>query len=197
MKVIGITGGVGCGKSMVLDLIKENFNAYIVKADDVARHVLDKGEEGYYRVLDFFGDEILDENSQINRNRLAEIVFNDSEKLGVLNGIVHPVVKENIKKEMSSIRSCGKFDYFIVEAALLFDDHYESFCDEVWYIYADYDVRVKRLIESRGYSLQKIAGIMGNQMSEEEFREKSDYVIDNSNGIEETLAQLKKKLVEE
>lgn len=197
MKVIGITGGVGCGKSMVLDLIKENFNAYIVKADDVARHVLDKGEEGYYRVLDFFGDEILDENSQINRNRLAEIVFNDSEKLGVLNGIVHPVVKENIKKEMSSIRSCGKYDYFIVEAALLFDDHYESFCDEVWYIYADYDVRVKRLIESRGYSLQKIAGIMGNQMSEEEFREKSDYVIDNSNGIEETLAQLKKKLVEE
>lgn len=197
MKVIGITGGVGCGKSMVLDLIKENFNAYIVKADDVARHVLDKGEEGYYKVLDFFGDEILDENSQINRNRLAEIVFNDSEKLGVLNGIVHPVVKENIKKEMSSIRSCGKFDYFIVEAALLFDDHYESFCDEVWYIYADYDVRVKRLIESRGYSLQKIAGIMGNQMSEEEFREKSDYVIDNSNGIEETLAQLKKKLVEE
>lgn len=197
MKVIGITGGVGCGKSMVLDLIKENFNAYIVKADDVARHVLDKGEEGYYKALDFFGDEILDENSQINRNRLAEIVFNDSEKLGVLNGIVHPVVKENIKKEISSVRSCGKYDYFIVEAALLFDDHYESFCDEVWYIYADYDVRVKRLIESRGYSLQKIAGIMGNQMSEEEFREKSDYVIDNSNGIEETLAQLKKKLVEE
>ena len=197
MKVIGITGGVGCGKSMVLDLIKENFNAYIVKADDVARHVLDKGEEGYYKALDFFGDEILDENSQINRNRLAEIVFNDSEKLGVLNGIVHPVVKENIKKEISSVRSCGKYDYFIVEAALLFDDHYESFCDEVWYIYADYDVRVKRLIESRGYSLQKIAGIMGNQMSEEEIREKSDYVIDNSNGIEETLAQLKKKLVEE
>lgn len=197
MKVIGITGGVGCGKSMVLDLIKENFNAYIVKADNVARHVLDKGEEGYYKALDFFGDDILDENDQINRNRLAEIVFNDSEKLGVLNGIVHPVVKENIKKEMSSIRSCGKFDYFIVEAALLFDDHYESFCDEVWYIYADYDVRVKRLIESRGYSLQKIAGIMGNQMSEEEFREKSDYVIDNSNGIEETLVQLKKKLVEE
>ncbi|MGN0513354.1 MAG: dephospho-CoA kinase [Lachnospiraceae bacterium] len=197
MKVIGITGGVGCGKSMVLDLIKENFNAYIVKADDVARHVLDKGEEGYYKAIDFFGDDILDENDQINRNRLAEIVFNDSEKLGVLNGIVHPVVKENIKKKMSSIRSCGKFDYFIVEAALLFDDHYESFCDEVWYIYADYDVRVKRLIESRGYSLQKIAGIMGNQMSEEEFREKSDYVIDNSNGIEETLVQLKKKLVEE
>ena len=197
MKVIGITGGVGCGKSMVLDLIKENFNAYIVKAYDVARHVLDKGEEGYYKALDFFGDEILDENSQINRNRLAEIVFNDSEKLGVLNGIVHPVVKENIKKEISSVRSCGKYDYFIVEAALLFDDHYESFCDEVWYIYADYDVRVKRLIESRGYSLQKIAGIMGNQMSEEEFREKSDYVIDNRNGIEETLAQLKKKLVEE
>lgn len=197
MKVIGIAGGVGCGKSLVLDLIKDNFNAYIVKADDISRNILDKDTAGYYKVLEIFGDTILKSDDTIDRAKLADIVFNSKNKLMVLNSIVHPLVKSKIIEIMGDIRCAGNYDYFIVEAALLFDDHYEMFCDETWYIYADVDTRKRRLKESRGYSEEKCESIMSNQMSEDEFRLKCDFVINNSGTVDETLIQLKKMLVVE
>lgn len=195
MKVIGITGGVGCGKSMVLDLIKDNFNAYIIKADDVGRNILDKDTPGYKKVVELFGEELLDENGLINRNKLADIVFHNKNKLMVLNSIVHPLVKKTIVEKMAHVRCEGQYDYFIIEAALLLEDHYEVFCDEIWYIYADEEKRIERLKKSRGYSDEKINGIMRNQLSEDEFREKCNHIIDNSKSAEETLEQLKKRLV--
>ena len=196
MKVIGITGGVGCGKSMVLDLISANFNAYVIRADEVGRLILQKGEEGYNKVVSVFGNEILDENEEIDRKKLAQIVFNDRRKLDILNGIEHPIIKNVIINEMHRISSLCSYKYFFVEAALLFEDHYDEFCDEVWYIYADEQVRINRLKTSRNYSDEKIADIMRNQLSENEFRRKCHKTIDNSMSQEETLTQLKKILVE-
>lgn len=197
MKVIGITGGVGCGKSTVLDLIQENFNAYVVKADDVGRNVLDKDTVGYNQVVGVFGDNILQENGEIDRKKLAEIVFNNNNKLMVLNSIVHPLVKNKIVEDMGNVRCSEKYDFYILEAALLFEDHYEIFCDEVWYIYADEKVRTMRLKDARGYSEEKIASIMKNQLSESAFRMKCDKVIENNSSREDVLVQLKKMLVVE
>ncbi len=197
MKVIGITGGVGCGKSLVLDLIKDNFNAYIVKADDVSRNILDKDTAGYFRVVEIFGDGILQDDKTIDRAKLAEIVFNSKNKLMVLNSIVHPLVKSKIIEEIGEVRCQDQYDYFIVEAALLFEDHYEIFCDETWYIYADIATRKERLKNSRGYSEDKCDSIIRNQMTEDEFRMRCDKILDNSGSMEETLAQLKKILVDE
>lgn len=195
MKVIGITGGVGCGKSTVLELIEKNFNAFVIKADDVGKTVLDKGTAGYKNVMELFGEEILLDSGEIDRNRLADIVFHDKKKLMVLNSIVHPLVKKTIVEEMARIRCTDRYDFFIVEAALLLEDHYEVFCDEVWYIYADEKTRKRRLVESRGYSEEKIQGIMKNQLQEEEFRKRCDRIVDNSRTEGETLNQLKKMLV--
>lgn len=197
MKVIGITGGVGCGKSTVLDLIQENFNAYVVKADDIGRNVLDKGTSGYCKVIELFGDNILQRNGEIDRKKLAEIVFNNKNKLMVLNSIVHPLVKKTIVEDMGKVRCDGKYDFYILETALLFEDHYENFCDEVWYIYTDEDIRKSRLKESRGYSDEKITSIMKNQLSEEDFRNKCDRIIENNSSKENVLDQLKKMLVVE
>lgn len=197
MKVIGVTGGVGCGKSTVLDLIQENFNAYVVKADDIGRNVLDKGTCGYCKVIELFGDNILQRNGEIDRKKLAEIVFNNKNKLMVLNSIVHPLVKKIIVEDMGKVRCDGKYDFYILEAALLFEDHYENFCDEVWYIYTDKDIRESRLKESRGYSDEKITSIMKNQLSEEDFRNKCDRIIENNSSKEDVLNQLKKMLVVE
>ncbi|MCM1467377.1 MAG: dephospho-CoA kinase [Alistipes sp.] len=195
MKVIGITGGVGCGKSTVLELIGKNFNAYIVKADDVGRHVLDKGTKGYGQFVTLFGEEYLDGQKNVDRDRLAQTVFHNPNKLTVLNSIVHPLVKKEIVEEMAKVRCEGKYDFFFVEAALLLEDHYDLFCDEVWYIYAGADSRRERLRNSRGYSDEKTDSIMKNQLSEETFRKRCDYVLDNSGSIEETFERLKKKLV--
>ncbi len=195
MKVIGITGGVGCGKSTVMELLMQNFNAYIIKADDVGKSVLDKGTKGYEQFISLFGEELLDEQGEVDRNRLAQVVFHQPNKLIVLNSIVHPLVKKHIVEEMARIKCTGSYDYFFIEAALLLEDHYEVFCDEIWYIYADVDSRRKRLASSRGYTDEKTDSIMKNQLSEEEFRQRCDFVLDNSGSIEETLEQLKKKLV--
>lgn len=195
MKVIGITGGVGCGKSTVMELLEKNFNAYIIKADDVGKSVLDKGTKGYEQFVGLFGEAFLNEQGEIDRNRLAQTVFHNPNKLIVLNSIVHPLVKKTIVEEMTRIKCMDCYDYFFIEAALLLEDHYEVFCDEIWYIYADADSRRKRLAASRGYTDDKTDSIMKNQLSEEEFRQKCDYVLDNSGSVAETLEQLKKKLV--
>jgi len=195
MKVIGITGGVGCGKSTVLDLVEKNFNEYVIKADEVGRHVLDKETKGYAQFVTLFGEAFLNGQGEVDREKLAREVFRNAGKLAVLNSIVHPLVKKYIVEEMARVRCMGRYDYFFVEAALLFEDHYELFCDEVWYIYADEVSRRARLLDSRGYSDEKTDSIMRNQLSEELFRKRCDYVLDNSGSVEETFEQLKKKLV--
>lgn len=195
MKVIGITGGVGCGKSTILDLIQNNFNACIIKTDEVGRHVLDPGTDGYKQVIELFGTDLVMEDGYIDRAKLAEIVFHDDICLMQLNDIVHPAVKAKVLEDIADARQLGKCDYYFVESALLFDDHYEVFCDEVWYVCADYDTRKKRLMESRGYTEEKILAIMKQQLPDEIFCAKCDFVLDNSKTLEEALEQLKKRLV--
>ena len=192
--MIGITGGVGCGKSTVLNLIKENFNALIIMADDVAKDLMKKGKKGYDETIAFFGDEIIDETTgEIDRPKLASVIFSNPNKRIVLNSIINTGVKKDIVS-ITQAKIDNKYDYIFVEAALLLDDHYNVFCDETWYIYADEDSRRKRLKESRGYSDEKIDGIIKSQLGEEEFKKGCDIVVDNSGNINDTYAQLVKLL---
>lgn len=194
MKVIGITGGVGAGKSSVLELLEKNYRAFVLRTDEVGHKVLESGTEGYQQVVENFGVEILMESGEINRPRLAEIVFGDPEKLAKLNEIVHPLVKQYVKDELRRIRSLELYELFVIESALLFEDHYEILCDETWYIYVDSPTRIKRLMESRGYTEEKCQQIMNNQLSDEEFRSKCDLIIDNCESIENLNNTLKKVL---
>lgn len=194
MKVIGITGGVGCGKSTVLSLIKEHFNAYVIMADDVAKEIMTKGSEGYNAVIEFFGKSILADDGQINKSVLADIIFSNPNKRMVLNSIVHPLVKKKIVEQITSLKIQNIYDYVFVEAALLIEDHYNVFLDEMWYIYAPEAIRKKRLMESRGYSQAKIENIFKSQLSEKEFRDNCDVVIDNGQNLDDTLHELVKLL---
>lgn len=194
MKIIGITGGVGCGKSTVLNLIKENYNAYIIMSDDVAKELMTSGNAAYNSVVDMFGNGILDEDGQIDRPVLAKIIFDNPNKRMVLNSIVHPLVKKAIVEKITELKISGKYDYVFVEAALLIEDHYGTFCDEIWYVYAPEHVRRARLKESRGYSDEKIDSMLKSQLTEQEFRDNSQVVIENGGNVKETLAQLEKLL---
>ncbi len=190
--VIGITGGVGCGKSTVLHILKQNFHCYTIEADKVGHLVMQKGTTAYQQIVSTFGNEILDTDLEIDRKRLAGIVFQDREKLKKLNQIVHPAVKNYIKNEIEQVIHLKSHAIIILEAALLIEENYPEFCDEVWYIYTDEQERIRRLKESRGYTEEKIRKIMENQLGEEEFLKNCDKKIDNSHDFETTYQQIKK-----
>lgn len=194
MKVIGITGGVGCGKSTVLAMLKELCKAYMVMADEVAKELMQPDAAGFSQVVDFFGAEILNQDGEIDRPKLARIIFDSPNKRMVLNSIIHPLVKKTIMETITHLRIEGTVDYVFVEAALLIEEHYEVICDELWYVYAPVEMRRKRLKESRGYSDEKIKRMLKSQLSEMQFREKCSVVIDNGKGLDFTRAQLVKLL---
>lgn len=193
MKVIGITGGVGSGKSEVLKLIEGMCSCVIVKADDLARSIEVKGEVCYEPLIKLLGEGVLSEDGQIDPKKMAQMIFADGEDelLASVNAIVHPAVKERILSMIEDAKRSKKYDFFFIEAALLIEDHYDSIVDELWYIYADEDVRRKRLMSSRGYSEEKISGIMESQSSDATFRRYCKVVIDNSGDIEKTKEQLR------
>lgn len=195
MRIIGITGGIGSGKSAVADLLEKNFNAFVIKADDVAKKTMETGNTGYQKVVDMFGTEILNEDNSINRDRLAQVVFNNNNKRIVLNSIIHPLVKKIITEQIGTLKCEEKYDFVFVEAALLIEDHYDIICDELWYIYAPEDVRAERLKNSRGYSDEKIKEIFATQLSPEEYKMHCKEVINNDKSLEDTLDQLKKLLL--
>lgn len=194
MKIIGITGGVGAGKSTVLDYLKEKSHCLVVEADKVGHFLMEPGGACYYGIVEKFGSSILNGDQTIDREKLGKIVFADERLLEALNKIVHPRVKAHIVSEIARERAYHRTKYFVIEAALLLEDHYDAICDEIWYIDADEKIRAQRLKETRGYDEEKIAGIMANQKSPEEFRKACQAVIDNSGSLEHTYEQIDRQL---
>lgn len=193
MRVIGITGGVGCGKSAVMDFLAEEYDAEILKADSVGHLLMEPGMPCYRRMTEHFGDRIVKPDKTIDRQAVAAIVFSDERELAVQNGIMHPEIRKYILQQIKQARLYEK-KYCFVEAALLLEDHYDDFCDEVWYIYADVSVRRARLMESRGYPESKIDEIMEKQMTEEEFRSRTAFTVDNSGSLEHTKQQIRERM---
>ena len=185
MKVIGITGGVGCGKSAVLAYLESEYAAVVTELDEVAKNLQKSGQECFGQIVAQFGVEILGDDGELDRSRLAEIV----EKLAKLNTIVHPKVKEWVREDIARKRKDG-VGLYVIEAALLPTAGYESICDEMWYIYAEEPVRRRRMKESRGYTDEKITQMIASQPTERMFRESCGHMIDNSGTLENTKKQI-------
>ena len=194
MKFIGITGGVGAGKSQILSYIGAHYRCEIYLADEVAHRVKEPGTSCYELLVELLGQEVLTPAGEIDKRKMADRIFAEPKLLEQVNGIVHPAVKEFLLDRLAKARAEGVVELFFVEAALLIEGGYRELVDEMWYIYAREDVRRERLLKSRGYSEEKIARIMGSQLDEEEFRKNCDFVIDNSDGLEKTYRQIREKL---
>lgn len=194
MRLIGITGGVGAGKSTILEYIKAHYLCRIYLADEVAHVVKEPGQPCYKALTELLGSEILDKDGQIHKGRMAEKIFRDEILLEQVNAIVHPAVQEFLLEKIREARQEGQTELFFIEAALLIECGYRNIVDEMWYIYAGEGIRRERLRESRGYSLEKIEQIMSSQLTEEAFRAGSDFVIDNSGTPEESFRQIRRKL---
>lgn len=196
MKVIGITGGVGAGKSRILKYLEEKYPARILMADQAAHRVKEKGQSCYEPLVRLLGREVLDEQGEIHKGRMAAMIFSDEKLLLQVNEIIHPEVRKYILSQIEKERKKGEAKFFFLEAALLIEEHYDEICDELWYIYAEDSIRINRLMESRGYSREKALQIMKGQLLEEEFRRGCQFVIDNSKNLETALEQIDRKLGE-
>ena len=189
MKIIGITGGVGAGKSTVLDYLREQFHAYVIQADQVGHQVMEPGEICYSQVIALFGEHILKKDKTIDRKAVSDVVFGNEEKLKKLNGIIHPAVRQSVLEEIQ-LQKEKKTAIVVVEAALLLEEHYEKFCDKVWYVHTDREIRISRLMENRGYSREKSESIISSQAPDEYFAKHADYIIRNNGDIKDTWLQV-------
>lgn len=189
--IVGITGGVGTGKSTILQILKDEYNAAVIMADDVAKELMEPGQPSYRAVVEYFGTEILsgEEGSPIDRVKLAGIVFSDPDKLSALNLLTHPLVRIRILG-LIDVYNRQNYDLIIVESAILIQAHYLDLIDELWVVYADYDTRVERLISSRGYTVEKIDNIISNQLSDDEMKRYASFLIDNTGTIDDVRRQL-------
>lgn len=194
MKIIGITGGIGSGKSTVLKLLKEEYNAYIVETDVLAHKLMQRGNKTYINIVNGFGETILDENKEIDRAVLGTLVFQHEEKLKLLNSIVHPDVKQYIRSDIDAKKQQGKVDLYIIEAALLIEDGYKEICDEIWYIYADEELRIKRLLNSRGGTRQKWLDVIRNQANDKYYRANCEHIVNNDEDFVKTSGIIKELL---
>ena len=195
MKIIGVTGGVGAGKSTVLDYLKKTYHARLILADLVGHEVMEPVLPAYDAIIETFGREILSEDQTIDRKKLGDNVFHKEEMRQQLSAIVHPAVKQEILRRIDQAK-LENVSYTVVEAALFLEENYDAFCDETWYIYTDEKIRRQRLKESRGYSDERIDQIYRSQKTHEEFQKRCLFMIDNNGCEEETFRQIDRRMKE-
>ncbi len=196
MKVIGITGGVGSGKTKLLQYLAARFNCRILLADEAAGKLQEPGGVCYTGIVELLGEGILMPDGSIDRHAMAERIFRDETLLAAVNGLVHPAVRAYILRQIDEERQRGSVDFFFLEAALLIECGYDAIVDEMWYVYADVEQRRKRLRAGRGYSDEKIDSILAAQMSDQDYRSQCDFVLDNSRDVTYAYDQIDKKMGE-
>lgn len=194
MRVIGLTGGVGSGKSLAAQILQEECKAELLIADNLGHVAMEQGTSGYGQIIDRFGTKILLPDGSIDRNALAQEVFQEEQARHDLNQIIHPVVKAYIRDYIAERKA--QEGIIILETAILFESGCEEFCDEIWYVHVSENVRRERLSADRGYSEEKTTAIMSKQLAEEEFYRRCQVVVENDGTIEELRENIRRKIRE-
>ena len=196
MKVIGITGGVGAGKTTVLNILKGLCSCEIVMADDAAKELMQYGKPLSKIAIELFGKDSYNKDFSLNTVHIATLMYKNEELKNKWTASVHPAVKEEIILRIENAKKNNSVKYFFLEAALLLEERYDLICDEIWYIYADEEVRIERIMANRGYSKKKSLSIINNQKKHEEFVAGSHWMVNNGVSVDETRIQLENKLEE-
>lgn len=188
MRTIGLTGGIGSGKSAVSDILRD-LGAFVIDADVVAHEVYRPDSDGWREVVEAFGSEIAAPSGEIDRGKLAAIVFGDSAQLERLNRIVHPWTRSLIAERLGQAEKSGETAAF-VEAAILFEAGWEDMFDEVWVVTAPEETVIERVVESRSTDARSIRSRMRAQMSNEDRLSRADLAIDNSGSLDDLRARV-------
>lgn len=191
MKIIGLTGGIGSGKSAAIRMLESDFGARVMLADDIGHLAMKQGTQTYLKMVDTFGEKILKPDAEIDRAVLAGMLLSSAEMMDKQNKIVHPFVIDAIKSQLTEWRN-ESVDLAVIESAILVETECDKLCDEVWLITAPTDVRIRRLMSYRGYDYTRAEYFMRRQQSEEEYRDHCDRVICNDGDIENLYKELTK-----
>lgn len=195
MKVIGIVGGIGAGKSTVVALMNEIKPIHSISADLIGHEILRKGQKGYRPVIEAFGESILDESGEIVRERLAKMVFGNPGRLEKLNAITHPLITEIIKERIVSYQQIAPSQHIVLEAALLIESGLIQLTDVVIAVYAEVSERTKRVMMRDGIDETQMIRRLKAQKEWEEIERVADYIIDNSISLEATKMQIQQILI--
>ena len=160
MRLIGITGGVGAGKSEILQYIEKHYKCEVYMADQVAHKVQEPGQPCYEKLVEIMGKDVLKPDGTIDRTIMAARIFLEKELLLKVNELIHPAVQNYLLDRVKEARENPQIELFFIEAALLIETGYKEIVDEMWYIHADEEVRRKRLELNRGYAPIKITQII-------------------------------------
>jgi len=189
MKVIGLTGGIGSGKSTVSQLLHE-LGAVVLDADKVGHEAYQPNTETWLEVVSAFGRQILTSSGEIDRRVLSQIVFSDPESLARLNQIVHPRMYEMMKNQIDEFRRQG-VKVVVLEAAILLEAGWTPLVDEVWVTVAPEQEVVKRTVERNGSSEEQVIARIRSQLSSEERAGRADVIINNDGSIDELKVKIK------
>ncbi|HFV9313469.1 TPA: dephospho-CoA kinase [Staphylococcus aureus] len=193
-KVIGLTGGIASGKSTVSELLSV-FGFKVVDADKAAREAVKKGSKGLAQVREVFGDEAMDENGEMNRRYMGDLVFNHPEKRLELNAIIHPIVRDIMEEEKQEYLKQGY--NVIMDIPLLFENELENTVDEVWVVYTSESIQMDRLMQRNNLSLEDAKARVYSQISIDKKSRMADHVIDNLGDKLELKQNLERLLEEE
>jgi len=186
---VGLTGGIVSGKTTVAQIFKR-LGAKIVDLDAIARQIVKPQHKAWEKIVQNFGVEILKENQEINRKKLAKIVFSNQEKLNLLNQITHPIIIEVMKKQLNQITHQATEDVIcIIDAPLLFEAHIEYMMDKIIVVYINKKEQMNRLLQREGLSKDEAIKRIRAQTPIEDKVLLADYVIDNSFSVEQTKEQ--------
>ena len=188
-KVIGLTGGIGSGKSTVTQFLAE-LGAVILDADKGGHEVFKPNTEAWHEIVATFGQQILAPNNEVDRKKLGEIVFNHPEALSRLNQIMHPRIYDIVKTQIEEYRR-QEVDVVVLEAALLIEANWTSLVDEVWVTIAPEAIVLKRMKEQRGLDEEQTLARIRSQLSSEERVKRADVVINNNGELDEVKAGVK------
>jgi len=184
LKIIGITGGTGSGKSIVSRILRD-LGAGIINADKIAREVVSKGGKALEELVQYFGSEILGSGGELDRKKLAEIVFNNFEKLEVLNSITHKYIIERIINSVNEAKGDNKAGITVIDAPIPIEHGFKDQADEIWVVTADRDLRIKRIMERDALTLEEALSRINSQFKDEDYLKIADEVLVNNGSIEE------------
>lgn len=184
MKIIGVTGGIGSGKSTVSSALRD-LGAAVVDADVLARNVTARGGKALNELVESFGEDVLNENGELDREKLASIAFNDNAKLNSLNCITHKHISDKIIDTVDILKNSGKWEIIVIDAPIPVENGFLDLTDEVWVVAADRETRIKRVMDRSGYTYDDAADRINSQLRDEEYLKMADEVLYNNGSMEE------------
>lgn len=192
--IIGLTGGISTGKSTVSSILDEK-GFKIIDADKIARNVVEKGKDAYFKIIEYFGKDILSTDGDIDRKALGNIIFNDKNLRESLNSITHPYIFKEIKNQIENMAKNNSIIF--LDVPLLFEQYrlwreYSIEFNEIWLVYCDKDTQINRLMKRDDISKEEAEKKINSQMSLDKKKTMSSKTIDNS----KDLGYLKKQIEE-